>query len=209
MRIGVNARFLIPGRIDGFGRYSEEIIRRLVEAHPMDEFILFFDRPFDERFVFGKNVTPVVLGPPARHPLLFIVWFEWSIRRALKKYRVDVFFSPDGYLSLTSTVPQVGVIHDINFEHYPKDLPFAARHYLRTFFPRFAQKAAHVITVSNYSRQDIIDTYGISPEKVSAFWNSAADEFKPISEERKNIVRQEYTNGKSFGNIMQGNRQNQ
>jgi glycosyltransferase involved in cell wall biosynthesis len=198
MRIGVNARFLIPGRIDGFGRYSEEIIRRLVEAHPMDEFILFFDRPFDERFVFGKNVTPVVLGPPARHPLLFIVWFEWSIRRALKKYRVDVFFSPDGYLSLTSTVPQVGVIHDINFEHYPKDLPFAARHYLRTFFPRFAQKAAHVITVSNYSRQDIIDTYGISTQKVSAFWNSAADEFKPISEERKNIVRQEYTNGKSY-----------
>ena len=97
MRIGVNARFLISGRIDGFGRYSEEVIRRLVEAHPTDEFILFFDRPFDERFVFGKNVTPVVLGPPARHPLLFIVWFEWSIRRALKKYKVDLFIDDFSY----------------------------------------------------------------------------------------------------------------
>jgi glycosyltransferase involved in cell wall biosynthesis len=198
MRIGVNARFLISGRIDGFGRYSEEVIRRLVEAHPSDEFILFFDRPFDERFVFGKNVTPVVLGPPARHPLLFIVWFEWSIRRALKKYKVDVFFSPDGYLSLTSKVPQVGVIHDINFEHYPKDLPFTARHYLRTFFPRFTRKAAHVVTVSAYSRQDIIDTYRISPEKVSAFWNSASDDFKPLAGTEKELVRQTYTDGKPY-----------
>ncbi|MCE2682953.1 MAG: hypothetical protein LW704_08370, partial [Cryomorphaceae bacterium] len=60
MRIGVNARFLLPDRIDGFGRYSEEVIRRMVEIHPEDEFILFFDRPYDTRFVFGKNVTPVV-----------------------------------------------------------------------------------------------------------------------------------------------------
>jgi glycosyltransferase involved in cell wall biosynthesis len=198
MRIGVNARFLISGRIDGFGRYSEEVIRRLVETHPTDEFILFFDRPFDERFVFGKNVTPVVLRPPARHPLLFIVWFEWSIRRALKKYKVDVFFSPDGYLSLTSKVPQVGVIHDINFEHYPKDLPFTARHYLRTFFPRFARKATHIVTVSGYSRQDIIDTYGISPEKVSAFWNSASDDFKPLPAAEKELIRQKTTDGKPY-----------
>jgi glycosyltransferase involved in cell wall biosynthesis len=198
MRIGINARFLLSGKIDGFGRYSEEVIRRLVEMHPEDEFILFFDRPYDSRFIFGKNVTPVVLGPPARHPLLFLVWFEWSIRRALKKHKVDLFFSPDGYLSLLTNTPQVGVIHDINFEHYPKDLPFTARHYLRTFFPKFARKAAHVVTVSEYSRQDIIQTYGISPEKVSAFWNSASDDFRPLEANDQLLIRKKYTNGKPY-----------
>ena len=198
MRIGVNARFLLPDRIDGFGRYSEEVIRRLVEMHPEDEFILFFDRPYDTRFVFGKNVTPVVLGPPARHPILFFIWFEWSIRRALKKHKIDVFFSPDGYLSLLSKTPQVGVIHDINFEHYPKDIPFTARHYLRTFFPRFAKKASHVITVSDFSKQDIVRTYGISPEKISAFWNSASDDFRPLDVNTQISIRQKYTEGKPY-----------
>ncbi len=198
MRIGINARFLLPDRIDGFGRYSEEIIRRLVEMHPEDEFILFFDRPYDPRFIFGENVTPVILGPPARHPILFLVWFEWSIRRALKKYKVDVFFSPDGYLSLSSKIPQIGVIHDINFEHYPKDLPFTARHYLRTFFQRFARKATHVVTVSEYSRQDIIQKYGISPEKVSAFWNSASDDFRPLDVNTQISIRKKYTEGKPY-----------
>jgi glycosyltransferase involved in cell wall biosynthesis len=198
MRIGVNARFLLPDRIDGFGRYSEEVIRRLVEMHPEDEFILFFDRPYDPRFVFGKNVTPVVLGPPARHPILFLIWFEWSIHRALKKHKVDVFFSPDGYLSLLSKIPQVGVIHDINFEHYPKDIPFTARHYLLTFFPRFAKKATHVITVSDYSKQDIIQTYGLSPEKINAFWNCASDDFKATEENEQILVRKKYTDGKPY-----------
>ena len=145
MRIAVNTRFLLNKKMEGFGWYTFEIVKRLVEQHPEHEFYFFFDRPYDERFIFGKNVIPIVLNPPARHPLLFILWFEFSVYRALKKNKIDLFFSPDGYLSLRSKVPQIGVIHDINFEHYPKDLPFSARIYLCYFFPRFVKKAKKII----------------------------------------------------------------
>jgi glycosyltransferase involved in cell wall biosynthesis len=69
---------------------------------------------------------------------------------------------------------------------------------LRTFFPRFAKKAAHVITVSDYSKQDIIQTYGISSEKVSAFWNSASDDFKPLEEKEQILTREKFTDGKPY-----------
>ncbi len=62
-----------------------------------------------------------------------------------------VFFSPDGYLSLRSNVPQVPVFHDLAFEHYPQDVkPLEAWH-CRKYFPKYAYKARRILTVSGTS----------------------------------------------------------
>lgn len=198
MRIAVNTRFLLSSKMEGFGWYTFEIVKRLVENHPEHEFIFFFDRKYDERFVFGSNVTPVVLNPPARHPILFRIWFNYSVKRALKKYKADLFFSPDGFLSLKTNVPQVGVIHDINFEHHPEDIPTSARNYLTKFFPRFAQKATQLLTVSEYSKQDICATYGIAPEKITVSWNGASDAFRPVADDEKEAIRHRYAGGENY-----------
>lgn len=198
MRIAVNTRFLLRDKMEGFGWYTYEVTKRLVEAHPEHQFIFFFDRPFDERFVFGPNVEAVVLNPPARHPLLFIYWFEVAVNRALKKYKADIFFSPDGYLSLRTSVPQVGVIHDLSFEHYPKDIPFLARHYLRFFFSRFARKAKHLITVSNASKEDFIKTYGIDSTKITVAYNGCSTQFKPVDTPTKQQYQETYANGRPY-----------
>ncbi len=198
MRIGINTRFLLSSKMEGFGWYTYEVVKRMVETHPEHEFVFFFDRPFDEKFVFGKNVTPVVLFPPARHPLLFVWWFEHSIRKALKKYQIDVFYSPDGYLSLKSPVPQIGVIHDLNFEHHPEDIPKSPLSYLRKYFPKFAKKAVHILTVSDYSKQDIVKCYGISPSKITTAWNGASESFVPLNTAEIEAVQEEQTDGRPY-----------
>lgn len=198
MRIGINTRFLLSDKMEGFGWYTYEIAKRLVEQHPEHEFVFFFDRPFDPKFIFASNVTPVVLFPPARHPLLFIYWFEVAVKKALNKHKIDVFFSPDGYLTLATNVPQIAVIHDINFEHFPKDIPLVPRLYLRKYFPRFAQKAAQIITVSEFSKQDLIASYCISPDKITVAWNGASDIFKPVLTENQQNIREKYTNGQPY-----------
>jgi glycosyltransferase involved in cell wall biosynthesis len=198
MRIGVNTRFLLSHKMEGFGWYTFEIVKRMVENHPEHEFVFFFDRPFDPKFVFGPNVKTVVLNPPARHPFLFIIYFNWSLTRALKKHQIDVFFSPDGYLSLYTKVPQIAVIHDLNFEHHPHDIPPLPRWYLRQYFPRFAKKAAHILTVSHYSKRDIMETYGITESKISVAWNSASDAYHPLSDPEKSTVKETYTSGKPY-----------
>ncbi len=198
MRIGINTRFLLSSKMEGFGWYTFEVVKRMVEAHPEHEFVFFFDRKFDEKFVFAKNVTPVVLFPPARHPILFVWWFEWSIKRALKNYKIDLFYSPDGYLSLKSPVPQVGVIHDLNFEHHPEDIPASPLRYLRKYFPKFAKKADHILTVSEYSKQDIVQSYGISPSKITVAWNGASESFVPLDAAEIQKIRVEKTNGRPY-----------
>lgn len=198
MRIGVNTRFLLSSKMEGFGWYSYEVVKRLVEQHPEHEFVFFFDRPYDEKFIFGPNVKPVVLFPPTRSVLLIISWFEWALPRALKKEKVDIFFSPDGFLSLRSKCKQIGVIHDLNFNHHPEDMPWRFNKYYNYFFPKFAQKATHLLTVSNYSKEDIVQSYGISPSKITVAWNGAAAIFQPLSEEEQKKIRQTYTKGAPY-----------
>lgn len=198
MIIGINTRFLLTTKMEGFGWYTFEISKRLVAQHPEHQFVFFFDRPFDSKFIFGENVKGVIVSPPARHPILHAIWYEYSLKKALKKHKVDVLFSPDGYLSLRSKIPQIAVIHDINFEHYPKDLPFFSRTYLRYFFPKYAKKAAKIITVSNYSKADIQQKYGIDGSKITVAWNGASELFNPISEELKSETKLNYSGGESY-----------
>ena len=189
---------MLPSKLEGFGWYTYETIRRICEQHPEHEFLFFFDRPYDQKFIFSDNITPIVLSPPARHPILFYIWFEWSVYKALKKYRADVFVSPDGYLSLRSKCKSLAVIHDLNFEHHPEDLPRSARYYLKHFFPKFAKRADRIVTVSEYSKDDIHNTYGISKDKIDVSYNGANTIFKPVDDTIKTSIKNKYTQQKDY-----------
>jgi glycosyltransferase involved in cell wall biosynthesis len=199
MRVAINTRFLLSSRMEGFGWFTYETVKRMVEHHPEVEFIFFFDRPYDKKFIFGSNVTAVVLKPQARHPVLFKIWFNHSVTRALKKYKADVFFSPDGYLSLKTDTPQIGVIHDLNFEHFPEDISSSsARKYLKKYFPLFAKKAHHIITVSEYSKQDIVALYKVAKDKITVTHNGGSDAFKRLTNEEIEAVKLKFTEGEDY-----------
>ncbi|MFA5574842.1 MAG: glycosyltransferase family 1 protein [Brumimicrobium sp.] len=198
MKIGINTRFLLSHKMEGFGWYTYETMKRITQNHPEHEFVFFFDRKFDERFIFSENITPVVLYPPTRHPILQIIWFDYMIPRALKKYNCDCFVSTDGYLSLKTDLPQLTVMHDLNFEHNPNDLPASAVKFLRKRFPLFAKKATRLCTVSNYSKEDIVKTYDISPDKIDVAYNGVSPIFQVIEEKERQEIRKEFTKDKPF-----------
>jgi glycosyltransferase involved in cell wall biosynthesis len=178
MKIAVNTRFLLPNKLEGIGYFTYEVLKRMVLAHPEHEFIFFFDRPYDARFVFADNIMPVVLSPLARHPFLFYIWFEWSVARALKKYKADVFLSPDNFLSLNTKVPTVLVVHDIAYAHFSDNDTWISRQYYRNFMPRFVQKAAHILTVSTFTKEDIVEQYPyLNRENITVCYNGCRDNY--------------------------------
>lgn len=198
MKIVVNTRLLLKNKLEGIGWFTYETLKRITKSHPEHHFIFIFDRTFDQEFIFSDNITPVVLSPQARHPLLFYIWFEYSITRILKDLKADLFLSPDGYLSLSTEVKSLAVIHDLNFEHYPKDLPYLVRRYYQYFFPKFAHKAVRIATVSEYSKQDIATTYGVESNKIDVVYNGVGESFAPVSEEEKRNTKNKYTRSSDF-----------
>jgi len=195
MRIAVNTRLLQKGKLEGIGWFTFETLIRMTKNHPEHEFIFIFDRPYNPDYIFAENVTPVVIGPPARHPLLFYIWFDFQIPKVLKKYKADLFLSPDGYLSLRTKVPQLAVIHDINFVHRPEDLPWLIAKYYNFFFPKFARIAKRIATVSFYSKEDIARSFKIDYDKIDVVYDGINQIFEPLLEKEKTRVRKKYTEG--------------
>ncbi len=194
MKIAVNTRLLLHNKLEGIGRFSFETLKRITQNHPEHQFIFFFDRPWHEEFIFSDNITPVVLFPQSRHPFLWYWWFEFSVPAALKKHQADVFLSPDGYLSLSTDLPQIPVIHDLNFEHYPQDLPYLYSKYYRHYFPKYANKAVRIATVSDFSKNDIAGQYGIATDKIDVVYNGCNENFKLVSVEVKEETKKKFSN---------------
>jgi len=184
--------------LDGIGRFADETLRIITSKHPEHQFFFYFDRKPGTQFIYNSNITPVILQPPARHPLLFLAWFEASLPLHFKRINPDIFLSPDGFLSLSSKVNSVGVIHDLNFEHYPEDIPFLVRKYYSAMFPRFARKATRIATVSEYSKSDIAKTYSIDPSRIDVVYNGAGSIFKPYSQSDQIQTRQKFAQGNEY-----------
>lgn len=198
MRIAVNARFLLTGRLEGIGGYTYQVTRRMVAAQPEHTFILLFDRKPDPEFIFGPNVLPVVVQPPARHPLLWWWWFEVGVPRALRQHKADVFLSPDGYCSLRSRVPTLMVTHDIAHVHYPGQIPWLVRQYYQYFVPRYLERAERIAVVSHFSKEDIIRHYQIPEERLIVAGNGCRDIFRPLPGDKQQRIRQEYAQGQPY-----------
>lgn len=198
MRIAVNTRLLLPGRLDGIGWFTCETMRRIVVAHPEHEFYFLFDRKPAPEFMFAPNVHPVVLHPQARHPILWWIYFQWSVPHILKKIGADLFVSTDGWMPLNTAIPTLDVIHDLNFEHATDFLRPSHQRYMTSFFPRFAKQATRIATVSEFSKKDITDTYKIDSKKIDVVYNGSHDYYKPCGEEEKKQIRSKYSNGKPY-----------
>ncbi|MCD6354212.1 MAG: glycosyltransferase family 4 protein [Prolixibacteraceae bacterium] len=198
MVIAVNTRLLLKGKLEGIGWFTLETLKRMTINHPEHQFIFIFDRPFSNDFIFSENVTPVVVGPPTRHPVLWYLWFEFQIPRVLKKYKADLFLSPDGYLSMRTRVPQLGVIHDINFVHRPADLPWLKAKYYNWFFPKYAHIARRIATVSFYSKEDITRSFKVDYDKIDVVYDGINQIFTPTTEKEREVTRRKYTNGADY-----------
>ncbi len=198
MRIAVNTRFLLPRRLEGIGWYTHEVLQRMVRAHPEDEFIFLFDRPYDRCFLYGPNVVPVVVGPPARHPVLWYLWFEGGVPQVLQRYRPAVFFSPDGYVSLRSRIPTLLTLHDLIPLQMPSGLPWAARHYYRHFLPRYVRRATHIAAVSEHVKRVAMELVQAPAERISVVYNGCREHFAPLSQADRQAVREAYADGHPY-----------
>lgn len=198
MNIVVNTQLMLYGKLDGIGWFTYETLKRITASHPEHNFFLIFDRKPSPQLQFSENTRKVILHPQSRHPFLWFLRFEIFMPFLLKRLKADLFVSPDGWMTSHSPAPCVQVIHDLNFAHNPRDLPFWTRHYYNRLFPRYARKATRIATVSEFSKQDIVKTYHIPKEKIDVTPNGCNPEYQPTTPAEQETTRAKYTEGNPF-----------
>lgn len=172
MRIAINGRVLIKNKLDGIGYFTLEVVRRFVANYPENDYLVFYDRqPDPEVLIQGSEIQ--IVAPQARHPILYLLWFEGQLPRRLNKWRADLFLSFDGFISLWTKVPTIVCIHDLAYTEFPQHVSWATRWHYRLFQKKYARKARHVLTVSNFSKQDLIRKYQLDAHKIHVVYNGS------------------------------------
>ena len=198
MKIALNCWILRNKKIDGIGNFTIETLKHLISDQPEIEFQILCDKNFTEDYFDFPNVIKHHIFPPYRHPLLYLFFMEIVVGLFLKKHKPDLFLSMEGFLCLSTKCRQLPIIYDLNFEHQPQDLPSRNRIYFRTFYPKFARKATRIVTISEYSKSDIADTYKIPLNKIDNVSCGVKENFYPLDDNLKQITRDRYTKGAEY-----------
>jgi len=198
MKIAVNTIFLQKDHLEGYGYFVQEIFCRLAKKYPEHEFIFIFDRPFDQKFIFSSNVKPVIVTPTARHALSFKYWYDVKLPMALRSIKPDVLIQPYGFCSLTTKVPQLLVLHDLAFKHFPEFIPKHHLYYYRAFTKKFLDKAKKIATVSEFSKNDMIQQYKIAPGKINVVFSAAKNIFQSIGISDQQKIKEKYSDGNEY-----------
>ena len=198
MKIALNARHMLTNRLEGVGIVTDEVMGRIARTHPDDQLEYYFDRKYDGRFVHGPNVRPYTLHPVTRLPILIRYWLNTPVRKQAIKAKANVFFSPDGFIPLGMSIPKVSMVHDVAYLRYPEHLQPRIRAFYKKWMPRYLAYTDHIITVSDFSKKEIMAGYQIPADKITVVYNGVTDIYKPLDQESKASARKRFASGHPY-----------
>jgi glycosyltransferase involved in cell wall biosynthesis len=152
--VAVDTRDATGPALRGWGRYTARLIEALRARNGRDGL----------DYVFLAGYAP---GPE-------LVWEQLSLPRELRRVHADAVHAPNCFLPLRRPCPGAVTIHDLAFEEHPEDFSRRTGWKYRTLAPRAARSAERVICVSEFTRGDVCDRYGIDPEKTRVIHSAAA-----------------------------------
>jgi len=178
MRIGIDGRELVKGKITGIGRFLLNFLCSDLSIKEDWQFVIFLnqDSKFDkEEPHFKKIVIPEKIT---------FWWDQIKLRRWLAKENIDLFFSPYYKVPLLTRSKTVITLFDITYLMIsPYKDKLSNRLYIRNFLKHSIRKADKIITSSDFSMTEISSKLNVPEEKVSIVPLCVGDSFKPVSDE--------------------------
>lgn len=183
----------------GIGRYVRELVTALAREETPHRYPLF---------VAGARLSDLpALPAPAFtwHPTRITPrWFARLWHRARLPLPVEAFTGPvDLYHATDFTLPPVLpgtqtllTVHDLSFVRVPDSASPPLKAYLDVVVPRSAQRADHILADSQATRNDLIELYGIAPDKITVLLSGVDARFQPVTDAAaRAAVREKYELG--------------
>lgn len=165
--IVVNARFLTQ-KLTGVQRYAIEISKRLKKLDPT----IVFVAPQNILHVgIGKELDVQIIGTRTGY-----FWEQIELPLYLKSIGSPLLFSPANMAPVAYTNKIIS-IHDIAFVKYPHGFDWQFRLVYKLLIPMILKTSKKIITISQFSKKEIIDHYSLSPEKIAVIYNGIDEKF--------------------------------
>ena len=169
MRVAIDARELV-GRPTGVGRYLAGILDAwaTLPAASSHDFVLCAPDPIPAALV-GPGMSTIVTGGTG-------TWWEQRVLPGLvRRTTADVLFAPGYTAPLFCSAPIVVTIHDLSFAAHPEWFSWREGLRRRTLTRLTGLRAARVLTVSEFSKREIVGRLGIGANKIDVIYEGVPD----------------------------------
>ena len=168
MLIALNLLYLIPGVVGGTETYATSLIHALAKVDGENDYVVFVNKGGADLDVTpGPNFHRIVCPFIALRRIVRYGWEQGIFPFQLRQRRPDLVHSL-GYVSpLAGPRPQVVTVPDLNYIRHQGRHTAAGRRVLRFFVEQTVKRADHVITISEFSRGEIVRNLDIAEDKVT------------------------------------------
>lgn len=182
MHVGYDARILASPRRTGIGNYAFELISALGAAGAGDRFTLYYPRG-STPCRFAGNVKSVVgpVSPEFREDRFFWLWYDIYLPLRMCIRSPDIFHGPSYLLPSTRRVKTVVTVLDLAHERFP-ELALGCSPEFASRARRNALDADAVIAISDRTRRDVIELYGVDESRVRVIYLGVDDRFRPVGD---------------------------
>ncbi len=165
MIISIDGRCL-EGKRTGTGRYLINLLKFWRRENEYRFKIYFKEKIPQDEILKGDNFELKILKNPFGFQSNF--FFEhFLLPPAIKKDKADIFFSPYYLLPFYCPAKSAVTLHDISYEAHPEWFSLKDRFFLRRMSKMAARRADIILTVSEFSKSEIVKYYQVSPDKIT------------------------------------------
>ena len=198
LKIGFDGKRAVNNNT-GLGNYSRLVVDVLSAYYPANEYVLYVpeikDNPRMKPLTERNNVR--LCEPDSSiGRVLGSAWRSFGVTSQIKRDGIDLFHGLSNELPLnisSSGITSVVTIHDVIFRRVPENYKAADRLIYDFKFRRACKDATRIIAVSERTKSDIVNDYGIDPAKVDVIYQGCHPQFGyPQDFETKQEVREKY-----------------
>lgn len=185
IRVGINSTALLSP-LTGIGQYTKNLAEALFASGEIDLWMFYSftwtrevrTQPVHQITRFKDLIKKVV-----PHPYLLSRAFQqYKFRKFVREKQPDLYHEPN-FLAHRFAGPTVITAHDLSWIQFPDTHPPERVKVMNRIFPRSLESAAHVITDAEYTRREIIQHFGVAPDRITSIPLAARDIIHPRSEE--------------------------
>jgi glycosyltransferase involved in cell wall biosynthesis len=206
----------ISGRLTGIGHYSKELLKAFVASGAFERIDCFTGSRFveAEAFLAGLEATETASQPPAawKHALITkmqqfpLSYTLRSARRnqAFRKLRAanksNLIYHEPAFILKPFAGKKIASVHDLSHKHYPEFHPKGRVAFIEKNLKRTLRDADHIVTVSAFVRDELIELYAVPPENISVVYNGSRSLFRPRNTDECRHTLD--THGLSYGDYI-------
>ena len=186
MHFAVNAQLRSPVagyRQAGVSRYIDQLLTAMLRAAPDDRWTIYGPPGITRVVQPPANTRLRASRLPTANPVVRILWEQLVAPVVVVRDRAAALFCPLNVIPLLLRRPAVVTVHDLAFLRFPDRFEAKKQRYLAALTRASVRRAAHVLTVSEFTRREVIALLDVPPEKVTATPNGRDERLGPLAHE--------------------------